>query len=582
MQPLAVRDGRFFLRGAPLQIVSGELHYPRIPRSHWQSRLRMARAMGLNTVCTYVFWNLHEPEPGHYDFTGSNDVAAFIRAAQNEGLHVILRPGPYVCAEWDFGGYPAWLLRDPATVVRSLDERFMAPARRWLTRLGREMAPLYAMHGGPIIAVQVENEYGSFGNDHRFMAATRDAMRAAGFGDAFLFTADGPTQLPDGTLPDVTPFLNATDPKTELAALHAFRPSAPMMCSEFYPGWFDHWGEVHHLVAPDGSARDLEWLLARGDSVNVYLFHGGTTFGYMNGANDSPSEPYQPTTTSYDYDAPLDEGGAPTEKYRIFRDLIAKYAAAPLPAIPETPPRIAVAEFALDERAALAPLLTAPAHDEAPRHMEAYGQSFGYIAYRTTLQGPVKGTLRFGDVRDYAVVLLGDERVGDLDRRHGEREIALDVPAGAQTLTVLVENSGRINYGKLLAGERKGVVAPVTLDGRALTGWDVFTLPLHDRSALQFAHDAVPTDMPAFFRGTFEVDALGDTFLDTRMFGKGALWINGHHAGRFWSIGPQYSLYVPAEWLQRGSNEVVVFDLAHRTVRRSRGVTQPLFAPIVE
>jgi len=576
---LTVEDGRFFLRGKPLQIVCGELHYARIPRAYWRARLEMARAMGLNAIATYVFWNAHEARPGRYDFSGERDLAAFIRLAQSLDLHVVLRPGPYICGEWDLGGYPAWLLADPETVVRTADERFMGPARRWLARLGKEVAPLMASRGGPIIAVQIENEYGSFGTDRAYLEAVHAAFQAAGLTSECTFTADGAPGLAAGSLPGVLPFLNSGSPQDEMKQLAAFRPGTAMMCSEYYPGFFDHWGEPHHLTSTADAVADVGWLLARGYSVNLYLFHGGTNVGFWSGANATPETPYQPTTTSYDYDAPLDEGGMPTTKYHRLRDLIVRYT-GPAPEPAPVPPRIAIEPFTLDRCAPYTPLLGTAVRVERPRSMESFGQSFGSMLYRTSIRGPVNGTLSFGDVRDYAVVLLDGRPAGVLDRRTRERELALDVPDGTHALEVFVESTGRINYGKTFGQDRKGLVGPITLAGRELLGWDVFCLPMDDLAGLRF--DAAPVRGPAFFRGRFSLNALGDTYLDVRMLGKGSLWVNGHNAGRFWDIGPQYALYVPAAWLRMGLNEVVAFDLIERSERCLQGLRESLFAPMSE
>ncbi len=286
-QKLTISGDKFLLEGKPFQIISGEMHYPRIPREYWRARLKMARAMGLNTISTYVFWNLHEPKPGVYDFSGQLDVAEFIREAQEEGLHVILRPGPYVCAEWDLGGLPSWLLADPQIILRSDDPKFMQPVERWLKRLGQELAPLQATRGGPIFAVQVENEYGSFDSDKEYMRHIYDLIAAAGFGESLLYTADGPEQLPKGTLPGVPAVVNfgPGETKEAFAALAKFRPGQPLMAGEYWAGWFDHWGGKHAATDTAEQVRDLKWMLAQGYSVNLYMFHGGTTFGFMNGAN---------------------------------------------------------------------------------------------------------------------------------------------------------------------------------------------------------------------------------------------------------------------------------------------------------
>src|SRR5579872_3461847 len=344
------------------QIVSGELHYPRIPPEYWRDRLRMARAMGLNAISTYVFWNRHEPEPGRFDFTGENDVASFIRLAQEEDLRVVLRPGPYVCAEWDFGGLPAWLLRDGPIPIRSTHEKFMTPVRSWLARLGETLAPLQQARGGPIIAVQLENEYGAFTSDRAYLLALRAALTDAGFGESPLFTIDQPGDLAAGSLDDVPIAVTFApgNPAHIFERLHALRPDAPLLTGEYWAGWFDHWGEYREPLDRTVQEHDLEWMLARGASVNVYMFHGGTNFGFWNGANSDREHPYQTTTTSYDYEAALDEAGRPTPKYYAFRDVIeraTKTAARPVPPSPRT---IDVAEFELADAAPFSAVLREP------------------------------------------------------------------------------------------------------------------------------------------------------------------------------------------------------------------------------
>ncbi len=347
-------QGQFLLDGKPFRIVSGEMHYPRIPREYWRARLKMARAMGLNAITTYVFWNEHELTPGVYDFTGNNDVAEFIREAQQEGLWVILRPGPYVCAEWEFGGYPAWLLKDPTTIVRSSDPKFMVPATRWIKRLGQELAPLQAGNGGPILLVQVENEYGSFGSDHAYMEANRQLLLGAGFTKAQLYTADGPGDIDNGSLPELPVGINfdgnhANSAEKSFATLKTKRPENPMFNSEFWAGWFDHWGGPHAHTSAETQAANLKWELEQGYSVSIYMFHGGTDFGWMNGANssDAKATEYEPDVTSYDYDAALDESGRPTPKFFAFRDIIAKATGVTPPPVPEVAPPIAIAPFKL-------------------------------------------------------------------------------------------------------------------------------------------------------------------------------------------------------------------------------------------
>jgi beta-galactosidase len=576
---LSAAPGRFLLDGRPFQILSGEMHYPRIPREYWHDRLRKARAMGLNTVSTYVFWNLHEPSPGRYDFSGQNDVAAFIRSASAEGLHVIVRPGPYVCAEWDLGGYPAWLLADPAMVLRSTDARFTRPAERWIARLGQELAPLLSSRGGPVLAVQVENEYGSFDKDKAYLTWHRDALIAAGFGGVLLYTADGDVQLPNGTLPGLPAVVNFGTGGAENAfkRLAAFRPDGPLMTGEYWAGWFDQWGRRHNVTNADRQTRELAWMLERGYSVNLYMFHGGTTFGFMNGANID-NKRYVPQTSSYDYDAALNESGRLTAKYFAFRDVISRHLAQPPPPIPASPAPIAIPPFTLTPGAPLASLLDRGVPAERPRPMESFGQAYGYILYRTTIPMPARGELVLRDVRDYAQVYVNGALAGTIDRRLDQDRIVIDVNAANARLDILVENSGRVNFAMPLRDERKGITRDVRFADQELTNWTVFTLPMTTAPgspARQTATD--PVQGVGVYRGAFQLTVTGDTFLDTRGWGKGTVWINGHHLGRFWDIGPQQTLYVPGPWLRPGRNEIVVFSLTPPAKTTMAGLAAPVF-----
>jgi beta-galactosidase len=569
-------DGRtFVLDGKPFQIISGEMHYERIPPEYWHDRLKKARAMGLNTISTYVFWNVHEPKPGVYDFTGQYDVAAFMRAAQEEGLYVILRPGPYSCAEWDLGGFPAWLLADRDIVLRSSDPKFMRPAERWLKRLGEELAPLQITRSGPIIAVQVENEYGSFDKDKDYLAAIRDALSSAGLAEAMLYTADGPEELPDGTLPSLPAVVNFGPGEAQVAfkTLADFRPDQPLMAGEYWDGWFDAWGRKHAATDALQQEKELDWILGQGYSINLYMFHGGTSFGFMNGANFDKS--YLPQTTSYDYDAPLDESGRPTKKYFAFREIIAKHRPGEtLPPVPASEPTISIPPIQLSEASPLWENLGTPIMSDIPKPMEALGQSYGYILYRARVAGPVQGKLTIRELHDYAEVFVNHELAGVLDRRLGQDSLPIKGATSQVTIDILVENTGRINFSKALRTERKGITESVALDGREIHGWEMYPLPMSDPQTVHFAKGAASG--PAFYRGTFQLSQTGDTFLDTRALGKGAAWINGHSLGRFWSIGPQQTLYVPGPWLRKGENEIIVFDLEGRPNPHVNGLSRPV------
>jgi beta-galactosidase len=572
------RADQFLLDGAPFLIRSGEMHYPRVPRPYWRDRMRKMRAMGLNTLCTYVFWNLHEPQAGKFDFTGNLDLAEYIRTAQAEGLYVLLRPGPYICTEWDFGGLPSWLLRTPDIKVRSADPRFLTAAARYMTRVGKEVAGLQIHRGGPILMVQVENEYGSFGNDKEYLGAVRHMIQDAGF-DCQLYTSDGSgkSNLAGGTLDGVLSVINFGDGSNlqhEFSNFAAFRQNVPRMCGEFWYGWFDHWGEKHHTTKPQSGADGLEWMLSRGISCNLYMAHGGTTFGYMSGANWSRA--YQPDTSAYDYDAPLDEAGRPTAKFQVIRDVITKQLLAgdKLPELPAALPMIAIPRFELTESAPLTARLPKPISSEKPLTMEAIGQDYGFILYRHRPAHSAKGTLEITETRDYAVISQGEKRLGVLDRRQRQTNLEVDLTAGVP-LDILIENMGRINFGSQLVSDRKGITEKVTLNGEELTAWEIYPLPIADPAHWPFS--AKPAAGPALHRGTFRLTATGDTFLDMRGWGKGIVWINGHNLGRYWRVGPQQSLFVPAPWLKAGANEIIVLDLEQSGPRSIQSAIDPVY-----
>jgi beta-galactosidase len=575
----AVEGDHYVLDGKPFQVISGEMHYPRIPRAYWRERFRMAKAMGLNTITTYVFWNVHETRPGEYDFSGNNDVAEFIREAQQEGLYVILRPGPYVCAEWEFGGFPAWLLKDHDMVVRTSDPKFIAAVARWTARLGKELAPLQIGNGGPIILTQVENEYGSFGDDHAYMEQIHKLLVDAGFTQSQLYTADGPEQVPAGSLPELPVGINFGgehdgDAKSAFATLRKFRPSGPSMNSEYWAGWFDHWGGKHAETNADNQAANLQWMLSHGYSVSFYMFHGGTSFGWMNGANSDGKGSYEPDVTSYNYDAALDESGRPVPKYFVFRDLIAKATGVAAPPVPTIAPAINTPEAKMVEAASLWKNLSKPIHSEQILSMEDVDQAYGYILYRTTLKEGASGELVLDQLHSYALIYLDGKLVGTLDRRLKQDRLTLPAVGKSTRLDILVENTGRVNFGKSIGGERAGITKQVTLAGGALTGWEIYKLPMENPTELKFSKE--PCEGACFYRTSFDLKAVGDTFLDTSEFTKGQLWLNTHALGRIWNVGPQKTLYAPAPWMVEGKNDVIVFDLQGRMGAAIRGLDKPV------
>jgi beta-galactosidase len=575
-----VSGGHFLLDGKPYQIISGEMHYPRVPRAYWKDRFGKARAMGLNTITTYVFWNVHEPRPGEYDFAGQNDVAEYIREAQQEGLNVILRPGPYVCAEWELGGYPSWLLKNPSLVLRGSDPKYLAAMDKWFARLGKEIEPLLLRNGGPIIAVQVENEYGSFGNDHAYMEAVKASLEKHGLAPEVLYTADGAEQIPNGSLPELTSVVNFGSGEAEksFAELKRLRPEGPWMSGEYWAGWFDHWGEKHHETDGKREAAELEWMLRNGYSVSMYMFHGGTSFGWMNGAN-SNGKNYEPDTTSYDYDAPLDESGRPREKYYLFRDVIAKVAGQTPPEVPASAP---ISEFAIEQKMETASLwsnLPKPVESKTLLTMEDLDQSYGYILYRTALEAGDGGELVLEGLHDYAQVYVDQKLVGTLDRRTGTLTLTVPTVSKPSTLDILVENSGRVNFTKVIRGERKGLTGAVKLGGKTPQKWQIYSLRMNDVAKLHFS--AEPCTGPCFYRTSMRVDKAADTYIDTSEVHKGFSWINGRPLGRIWSIGPQHTLFTPGPWLKSGQNEIVFFDLMGTPAVAIKSVNEPEYGPAI-
>ncbi|MBS1661856.1 MAG: family 20 glycosylhydrolase [Bacteroidetes bacterium] len=555
-------DSTFLLDGKPLQMISGEMHYTRVPRAYWRDRMKMARAMGLNTIGTYVFWNAHEVERGKYDFSGNNDIAEFVRIAKEEGLWVVLRPSPYVCAEWEFGGYPWWLLKDSTVTVRSKDPKFIEAYRNYVLQVGKQLSPLLVTHGGNILMVQIENEYGSYSNDKSYLDLNQRIFREAGF-DGLLFTCDGADKMGDGHLPGYLPAVNGEEnPASVKAVINKYHEGkGPYYVAEWYPGWFDDWGKPHAHVDSKRAAATLDKILSAGISINIYLFHGGSTRGFMNGANMNKRAPYSPQVSSYDYDSPLDEAGNPTDKYFAFRDVIAKHlpAGQTLPPVPERSKTMAISGIKLTGYAGVFENLPAPVRSPTPLCFEDLNQAYGFVLYRTRLADAADGWLRLNELRDYAIVYVDGKQVGTLDRRLKQDSLRLEhVPAGAR-LEIWVENMGRINYGPFLTDNRQGITKSVTLGGSELRGWEMYGFPFNKVGAVKWGAIQAGNG-PGLYKGTFTVNETKDTYIDMRGFGKGIVFLNGINLGRYWEIGPQQTLYVPAGWLKKGVNEVVVLD----------------------
>ncbi|GIT81628.1 beta-galactosidase [Leifsonia sp. LS1] len=573
----------FVLDGEPHRILSGAIHYFRVHPDDWADRIRKARLMGLNTIETYVPWNAHEPRPGEWTTEGGLDLARFLRTIQEEGMHAIVRPGPYICAEWDNGGLPAWLFTDPTVGIRRSEPTFVAAVTAFMERVLAIVKPFQIHEGGPVLLVQVENEYGAYGDDKDYLRHLVEVFRTAGI-TVPLTTVDQPQpdMLENGSLPELLKTASfGSRSKERLATLREHQPTGPLMCSEFWDGWFDHWGAHHHTTPVEQSAADLDDLLALGASVNIYMFHGGTNFGFTNGANDKGV--YQPIITSYDYDAPLDEAGEPTEKFWAFREVIAKHAA-----VPSEEPVVAAAAPAFTQTFESSVPLFAVAErlgewehtDEVPTFDEL-GHYTGFGLYRTEIDTQEPAVLEFGEVRDRAYVFVGTARVGVLARDHHDRAITLSPSRG--TLTVLVEDQGRVDYGPRI-GESKGLIGPVHLNGEELQRWSVLPLRLPSLAAVRDALDAsvaagdpAPERLagPVFARAFFEVDEPGTLFLDTTGFGKGVAWVNGFALGRYWTRGPQETLHVPGPVVKAGRNELVILELESAADATAEFVAEP-------
>ncbi|MGY4741470.1 glycoside hydrolase family 35 protein [Streptomyces sp. ATMOS53] len=613
MPALTTTSDGFLLHGEPFRILSGALHYFRVHPDQWADRLHKARLMGLNTVETYIPWNLHQPDPDTLALDGLLDLPRFLRLAAAEGLHVLLRPGPFICAEWDGGGLPHWLTTTPATDtpptptptpattpnptptpdtgirLRTSDPRFTAVIDRYLDLLLPPLLPYMAASGGPVIAVQVENEYGAYGDDPAYLKHIEQAFRSRGI-EELLFTCDQTDgdHLKNGTLPGVLAtgtFGSRVD--ESLARLREAQPQGPLMCAEFWIGWFDHWGGPHHGRDADQAAADLDRLLSAGASVNIYMFHGGTNFGYTNGANHHHA--YAPTVTSYDYDAPLTESGDPGPKYHAFREVLARHTKLPAEPVPAPAPKLPLTTVQLTNRTPLFSHLTPPVRSKDPLTADDLGERAGYVLYRTTVPDEGAGLLHFtGGVGDRAQVFLDGAPVGVLERERYDETLPVHVPRPGAVLDVLVENMGRVNYGPRI-GTPKGLLGPVTYAGTPLQTWDCHPLPLTQPptattptptpTPTATAAAAAAAAQPTFHHGQFEVRTPADTFLSLPGWTKGQAWINGFHLGRYWNRGPQRTLYVPAPVLRPGANDLVLLELHGTTTPEAHLTDTPDLGP---
>lgn len=562
---LCAANGRFFIDGEPVRIISGAVHYFRVVPEYWEDRLKKLRNCGFNTVETYVPWNLHEPEPEEYCFDGICDIVRFIEIAESLGLYVIVRPSPYICAEWEFGGLPYWLLREPKMCLRSSDPAFLKYVDRYYGKLLPMLEPLLWMNGGPIIALQVENEYGSYGNDPDYIPALCGLYRKYGM-DTFIFTADGTQDymLTGGLTDNVFACANfGSKPEENFRRMDAVRPGEPHCCMEFWGGWFDHWGEEHHMRNPHEMADTVGRMDDSGASYNLYMFHGGTNFGFLNGSNYA--DLLQPTATSYDSDAPLTENGCYTEKYHLLKGkLTGTSAAEPFPVETSLPYDYGTLKLTgctrlFDSLDALSPKVCS---DSLPLTFEQLGVDYGFVLYRTTVRHPAEyNRLLPGKVHDRALYYTDGRLIGIYDRSSAENDkIWFDTTKNDVQLDILVENLGRINYGAHLRDE-KGLLSGVVLGTQIQYGYKMYPLPLKDLSGLDFKDGFCFDGTPTFYRGVLKVDECRDTFIDMSGFGKGCVFVNGFNLGRYWEKGPYLDLYLPGPLLRKGDNEIIIFEL---------------------
>ena len=592
-------DKTFLLNGKPFVVKAAEIHYPRIPRPYWEHRIRMCKALGMNTVCIYIFWNIHEQREGQFDFTGNNDVAEFCRLAQKNGLYVIVRPGPYVCAEWEMGGLPWWLLKKKDIRLRERDPYFMERVKIFEEKVGEQLRPLTIQRGGPIIMMQVENEYGSYGEDKPYVSEIRDCLRSIYGEELSLFQCDWASNFTKNGLDDLTWTMNfgtGANIDQQFRRLGELRPNAPKMCSEFWSGWFDKWGARHETRPAKDMVDGMDEMLSKGISFSLYMTHGGTSFGHWAGAN-SPG--FAPDVTSYDYDAPINEYGHTTPKFFELRNMMEKYSLSPdpspkgkgkkvaLPAVPKAPmPIITVPKFELKE---FAPLMYANGGLNTDSNaddltFEAHNLGWGYAAYYTTLPELSLSSVLTADFHDFAQVFVDGKYIGKIDRVKNEKSLTLPPAKAGSSLVIVVEAMGRINFGRAIK-DFKGIVGNVTISTQAgrhdvtytLNGWEKYfiddayetaLLALKRASATDnneyieiFKDDAKMMGGRGYYRGYFNLKKVGDTFLNFETWGKGQVYVNGHAMGRIWSIGPQQTLYVPGCWLKKGRNEVIVLDI---------------------
>lgn len=565
MSKFTIEKDGFKLNGEPFRIIAGAIHYFRVPAEYWKDRLIKLKACGFNTVETYVAWNMHEPEEGKFDYEGMLDIEKFLDIAAELGLYAIVRPGPYICSEWDFGGLPWWLLKNDELQLRCMEKNYLAAVDRFFDDFIPRIKDRQITKGGNVILVQVENEYGSYGDDSEYIRYLAKGLEERGI-DVPLFTSDGAEyqMLTAGTVPEIHKTANFGSRAAEqFARLREYQPDGPLMCTEFWNGWFDHWTEEHHSRDPQDAADAMDDILSMGASLSAYMFHGGTNFGYMNGANDYGV--YEPTVSSYDDDAPLNECGEPTEKYYKFKEVISKYA--PIPEI-EMPAPVKKKNYGEIEFKYSAKLfdnldkISTPVESVTPLAMEKLNQGYGFVLYKTKVKGPRdEQKIRLQDVHDRAYIFKDNKYIGIQYRNDKEPVNSISVDKEGNELAVLVENMGRVNYGAKLR-DRKGITEGIGFGNNFIYHWQNYALPLTDISGLEFKEGVDAFDgTPVFLKAEIEIDECCDTFVKLPTFKKGIIIVNGFVLSRYWEVGPQQSAYLPAPFLKKGKNEIVVFEL---------------------
>ncbi|WP_226577740.1 glycoside hydrolase family 35 protein [Halobacillus litoralis] len=575
---LQAKNSQFYLDGEPFQILSGALHYFRTVPEHWEDRLKKLKALGLNTVETYVPWNLHEPREGKFHFTGMADIEQFIQTADRLGLYVIIRPSPYICAEWEMGGLPSWLLKDKDIVLRSSDPAYLSHIESYYEELLPKFVPFLYQNGGPVIAMQIENEYGAYGNDQDYLSFFKDQYEKHGL-HTFLFTSDGPDFINQGSLPDVTTTLNFGS-KVDQAfhELESFKPGSPKMVAEFWIGWFDYWTGEHHTREASDAAAVFKELMEKGISVNFYMFHGGTNFGFMNGANHY--DVYYPTITSYDYDSLLTENGEITEKYRAVKAVLSEFKPVPEDYVSEILTKN-YGSVSLRESVSLFDTLDQISdriEHLTPLSMEEIGQSYGYTLYKTEVNRSGELAMNSRDIHDRAFVYINGIYQMTLYKNDQEKNVTLEFPNDRNTLEILVENMGRANYGEHLS-DRKGITKNLWLGEQYFFNWDIYAIEM-DRLPEDYRADSEDR-YPKFFRGTFDAEGTHDTFIESEGFTKGNVFINGFNLGRYWNTaGPQKRIYVPGPLLKEKGNELVVLELEHTSVTEIQLVDHPQWSTV--